>query len=159
MPTRPYSVVLTASVTSNGSTVTAKFVNEDSHQSLGSADLTAPEGYIVSSATVSQGSASVSGNVVELRNLALQAGASLTATIDVSSTTCASSTWAVEAKQSQQFQGVRSHLHARYGAQQPQYLRVRSALQEGRDLHHERRQCKRQRTGLAEQVDEQGAAL
>lgn len=102
---RPYSVVLTGSVTAGGSTVTAKFVNESSHQELGSADLTAPEGYMVSSATVSQGSASVSGNVVELRNLALQAGASLTATIDVSSTTCASSTWAVEAKQSNNFQG------------------------------------------------------
>lgn len=102
---KAYSVVLTSSVASNGSTVTAKFVNEDSHQSLGSADLTAPAGYTVSSASVSQGSASVSGNVVELRDSNLAPGASLTATIAVSSTTCAASTWSVVAKQTPEFQG------------------------------------------------------
>lgn len=104
-PNKPYSVVLTADVAANGSTVTGTFVNETSHQRLGSANLTAPAGYTLSSATVSQGSATVVGNVVELRNLALMPGQSLTVTIQVTSTACSNSTWRVEAKQANNFSG------------------------------------------------------
>jgi hypothetical protein len=105
-PDKPYSVVLTDGVAASGSTVTATFTNETSTQGLGSADLTAPSGYVLSSATASQGTASVSRNVVDLRNLALQPGHSLTVTITMSSASCSTSTWAVVAKQSNDFSGL-----------------------------------------------------
>lgn len=104
-PHKPYSVVLTDNVAANGTTVTATFVNENAHQRLGSANLTAPAGYTLSSATVSQGSATVVGNVVELRDLGLMPGQSLTVTIQMTSTTCSSSTWSVVAKQANNFNG------------------------------------------------------
>lgn len=104
-PEKPYSVVLTDNVAASGSTVTATFVNENAHQRLGSADLTAPPGYTLSSATASRGSATVPGNVVELRNLALMPGQSLTVTIQMTSSTCSTSTWTVQAKQANNFHG------------------------------------------------------
>ena len=109
-PDKPYSVVLTDNVGANGSTVTATFVNENAHQRLGSADLTAPSGYSLSSATASQGSATVAGNVVKLRNLALMPGQSLTVTIQMMSSTCSTSTWTVQAKQANNFHGRGNNL-------------------------------------------------
>lgn len=107
---KPYSVVLTDDVGANGATVQARFVNEAAHQQLGSADLTAPSGYTLSRATTSQGSVTVAGNVVELRNAHLMPGQSLTVTIQLSSSTCSSSTWTVEAKQSNNFHGRGNNL-------------------------------------------------
>jgi hypothetical protein len=105
-PDKPYSVVLTDGVAANGSTVTATFVNENPTQRLGSADLTAPSGYTLSSVTASRGSVTVAGNVVELRNLALMPGQSLTVTIVMTSATCSTSRWSVVAKQSNDFSGL-----------------------------------------------------
>src|SRR5205085_1760891 len=102
-PDKPYSLVLTDGVAANGSTVTAKFVNENATQQLGSADLTAPSGYTLSSASASQGSATVNGRVVELRNLALMPGQSLTVTIQLASATCSTKKWTVVAKQANNF--------------------------------------------------------
>src|SRR5947207_3192600 len=82
-PNKPYSLVLTDDVAATGSTVTATLLNENTTQQVGSADLTAPRGYTLSSATVSQGSATVNGNVIELRNLSLMPGQSLTVTIQI----------------------------------------------------------------------------
>lgn len=97
-PYRPYSVVLTAGVAANGSTVQARFVNESTREWLDSAELTAPSGYTLSSATVSQGRATVARNVVYLRDLALIPGQSLTVTIQMTSSTCSTSMWTVRAK-------------------------------------------------------------
>jgi hypothetical protein len=102
---KPYSLVLTDNVVANGSTVTATFVNETAHQRLGSADLTAPSGYALTSATASQGSATVVGNVVELRNLGLMPGQSVTVTIQLASSTCSTHEWTVQAKQANNFSG------------------------------------------------------
>jgi hypothetical protein len=104
-PNKPYSLVLTDNVATSGSTVTATFVNETAHQRLGSADLTAPSGYALSSAKASQGSATVVGNMVELRDLGLAPGQSLTVTVQMVSTKCATKKWAVVAKQSNNFSG------------------------------------------------------
>jgi predicted component of type VI protein secretion system len=104
-PDKPYSVVLTDNVAASGLTVTATFVNETAHQRLGSADLTAPAGYAMSSATASEGSATVVGNVVELRNLGLMPGQSVTVTIKLSSSTCSTHEWTVIAKQANNFSG------------------------------------------------------
>ena len=105
---KPYSLVLTDGVAASGSTVTATFTNENATQRLGSADLTAPSGYMLSSATVSQGSATatVTGDAVELRNLALMPGQSLTVTIAMTSATCSTSRWSAVAKQSNDFSGL-----------------------------------------------------
>lgn len=102
---KPYSVVLTDNVAASGSTVSATFVNENRTQRLGSANLTAPSGYILSGATASRGSATVVGNVVELRNLRLMPGQSVTVTIQLTSSTCATHAWSVEAKQANNFSG------------------------------------------------------
>jgi hypothetical protein len=104
-PYKPYSLVLTGNVAANGLTVTAKFVNENAHQQLGSANLTAPAGYRLTSATASQGSATVSGRVVKLRNLSLMPGQSLTVTIQMASANCSTKKWTVVAKQANDFNG------------------------------------------------------
>lgn len=104
-PNKPYSVAVTGNVGANGSIVTATFVNENAHQQVGSANLTAPAGYTLTSATTSRGSATVVGKVVELRNLALMPGQSLTVTIQMASATCSTHMWRVKAKQANDFHG------------------------------------------------------
>ena len=104
-PYKRYSVVLTDNVAASGSTVRATFLNENRTQRLGSADLRAPSGYVLSGATASQGSATLVGNMVELRNLGLMPGQSLTVTIQMASATCSARAWTVEAKQANNFHG------------------------------------------------------
>src|SRR5215213_3731593 len=83
-----------------GRTVTfvAKFTNgADQQQQLGSANLTAPAGFGVISASVpAPATARVSGRTVELRNLALQPGAptlAVSITASVPCTADAGATW------------------------------------------------------------------
>lgn len=103
---KPYSVVMTGSVSSSGTAVSAVFTNETNPQQLGSANLTAPAGYTVSAATVTQGTAKlVGGNVVQLRNLALKSHKSLTVTLTISAAACSTEPWSVEAKQANDFSG------------------------------------------------------
>ena len=116
-PNKPYSVVLTAGVGTGGSTVTATFHNENKTQRLGAANLTAPSGYTVTSASLpagSPGSASVvvvgKLYVVELRNLALAPGQSLTVTINLGTAPCSTGLWSVEAKQANNFNGAGNDL-------------------------------------------------
>ena len=76
--------------------------NENTTQQLGSANLTAPSGYTMTGASLAagaQGSASVVGNIVELRNLALPPGQFLTVTINLGTAPCSTGLWSVEAKQ------------------------------------------------------------
>jgi hypothetical protein len=106
-PTKPFSAVFTAGADASGLTVTAVLTNETTTQQLGSADLTAPPGYnLTGGGSVSPGTFSVAGNVVELRNLNLAPGQSATATIDIASSPCSASTWIVEAKQANNFSGL-----------------------------------------------------
>lgn len=87
---KPYSVVVsnadgsTPATLSAGTqgTVKATYTNLNSQQQLGSSDLAVPAGLrVVSAAVAPQGSASVAGNVVRLRNLNLAPGAAATVTI------------------------------------------------------------------------------
>jgi hypothetical protein len=104
---KPYSAVLTAGADANGLAVTAVLTNHTTTQKVGSADLTAPTGYALSgSGSVSPGTFSVSGNVVALRQLNLAPGQSATATIDIASAPCSALSWAVVAKQSNDFSGL-----------------------------------------------------
>jgi hypothetical protein len=106
-PTKPYSAVLTAGADASGLSVTAVITNENTTQQLGSANLTPPSGYtLTGSGSVSPGTFSVVGNVVQLRNLNLAPGQSATATIGVASAPCSASTWDVVAKQSNDFSGL-----------------------------------------------------
>ena len=93
---------------SSDATYTAVYRNTGSGpQPLGSANLTAPEGFVVKSASSSQGEAAVSGRTVQLRNLNLAPGASLTATL-VADTTGVTGywSWSSAAKQSNDFNGT-----------------------------------------------------
>lgn len=103
---KPYSVVMTGSVDSTGTTVSAVFTNETTPQQLGSANLTAPAGYTISAATVTQGTAKVvGGTVVQLRNLSLQSNKSLTVSLTISGAACSTEQWSVVAKQANDFSG------------------------------------------------------
>ena len=98
--TKPYSVVVAPTPVTGGqqTTFAVKFTNLGSPQRLGSANLTAPLGFSVVSASVSQGTATRVGNLVELRDLALQPGKSLTLTVDANVPCLADGfTWSVRA--------------------------------------------------------------
>jgi hypothetical protein len=107
--TKPYSVVVSPSAAPAGQRVdfTATFTNRTDQQQLGSANLTAPAGFTVVSASVpSPATATVSGNVVQLRDLALQPGASLVVSV-TADVPCEAGvyTWSVIAKQANNFSG------------------------------------------------------
>lgn len=108
---KPYTVVLSpASVSSGTVTITATVTNRTSSQQLGSANLTAPSQFSVTGATLGgAGSATIAGNVVQLRTLSLAPGASRTVTmqVDTSATACSAGTftWTVLAKQANDFNG------------------------------------------------------
>jgi len=111
--TKPYSVVISPGTAVAGVTVTfqAKFTNRTTSQTLGSANLTAPAGFSVFGASVQGRPQAVSGNVVQLRNLGIAPGASVTATVNASapsSNPCSPTpfTWQVVAKQSNDFNGL-----------------------------------------------------
>jgi hypothetical protein len=112
---KPYEVRLTPATVQAGApaTIAATFSNPaGARQQLGSANLTVPAGLTARSASVaSPGTASVSGQTVEVRNLSLQPGRSVTIRIEVEVTVRASCTatvltWAVQAKQANDFQGL-----------------------------------------------------
>jgi hypothetical protein len=106
---KPYTVVLSpASVSAGTATITATFTNRANPQPLGSANLTAPAQFSVTSATLDgPGSATISGNVVALRGLSLAPGTSRTVTMTVATGGCSGGTfsWTVLAKQANDFNG------------------------------------------------------
>lgn len=101
--TKPFSATLSPSSVAGGgsTTITLTLTNESSQQQLGSANLTAPSGFSVSSPAPIAGT-----NTVALRNLALAPGASAAIPVSVS-TPCATGTynWTIVAKQSNDFNG------------------------------------------------------
>ena len=107
---KPYAVDVTAHIVSAGSTQTfvATLTNETGTQQLGSANLTVPAGFtIVSTGTPTPaGTATVVGNVVQLRDLATPAGSSASVSI-VAIAPCPAGTytWSVIAKQANNFTG------------------------------------------------------
>ncbi len=126
---KPYSVVISpGNVSSGTATTTAKINNETSHQRLGAANLVAPAQFTITSivslsvpppatATLVKSctASGVTGSCVQLRNLALPPGRSVTVTmiVNTSAATCGSPTsysWSVQAKQANNFNGVGNDL-------------------------------------------------
>jgi len=96
---------------SSPSTITATATNESpagTGQQLGSMNITAPAGFTIRSVTPpTTGSATVVGNVVQLRNLAIAPKASAAFAIQVTDpSTPGTYTWAVQGKQSNEFNGT-----------------------------------------------------
>jgi hypothetical protein len=115
---KPFSVVFSGSDGSQpatlpaGSTGTirATYKNLTTQQRLGSSNLVPPSGLTIVSASVSQGSATLSGGVLQLRNLNLAPGATATVTLQVSAsgTGCTTATYlwpAPVTKQANNFNG------------------------------------------------------
>lgn len=97
-------------VTTNSATeFMVAVTNEAGTQSLGSMNLTVPTGFFgISVANLTSGSESVSGDVVELRDLGLAPGATMTLTVDATppeACTQVTYTWGALAKQSNNFNG------------------------------------------------------
>jgi hypothetical protein len=88
-------------------TVRATFTNLNTQQQLGSSNLVVPSALRIVSASVSQGTASVSGNTILLRNLSLAPGGSIVLTMRVVPTCTAQTlTWAAPVtKQANNFNG------------------------------------------------------
>jgi len=109
-PGKPYSLVVEspqwAGVTDAAYTVT--LTNDTTTQELGSADVTIPAQLtIVGEPSISGGAVSRSGNLLMLRNLAMQPGGSVTVTLGLRMTCAAGSyAWSVDAKQSNDFNGL-----------------------------------------------------
>ncbi len=98
-----------ASVGTSAGEYSVTVTNEAGTQSLGSMDLTVPAGFsAISVSGLSFGSASISGNVVELRDLGLAPGGTMTFTVDATppeACTAVTYTWGALAKQSNNFNG------------------------------------------------------
>ena len=102
---KPYSVVITPASVAGATTFSVVITNRSANQTLGSANVSAPAGVAVTGAAPS-GVATVVGNVVQLRNLAIAPGASRTVSIQATVPCSAgSAAWQVEAKQSNDFNG------------------------------------------------------
>jgi len=97
-PLHPHDVAAGASAA-----FTLTLTNEASQQALGSANVTPPSGFTLVSVTPV---GTVAGNVVQLRNLALQPGQSTSVTIQAN-VPCTGGTyvWEAQAKQSNDFNG------------------------------------------------------
>lgn len=110
---KPYSLVLSPTTIPSGSqvTVSATYTNLTDQQQLGSSNLTAPAGYTVTSAQISgpapaTANATVAGDVVQLRGLSTEPGASVTVQMTVSTgCTATSGTWTAVTKQANDFNG------------------------------------------------------
>ena len=108
---KPYQVDLAPASVPAGVTVggfTVRLTNLTGTQQLGSADVTIPSALTVVGAPALDraGTATVSGNTLSLRNLALPPNASVTATIGLRMPCVAGGyRWAVQAKQSNDFNG------------------------------------------------------
>ena len=107
---KPYSLTITPGTVAAGtqSTFTAHFaVPASASQQLGSADVTVPAGFTVVSASVPvPGTATVTGGTVRLRNLAVQPGHAVDATVVARAPcTAGTSSWTVLAKQANDFNG------------------------------------------------------
>jgi hypothetical protein len=106
---KPYAVIINFSSVAAGSTnqfsVTLK--NETTTQQLGSANITPPAGFTVTSAVSPPGTGTVSSNVIQLRNLSVPPGGSITVTFLLSAS-CAGGggAWTLVVKQANNFSGT-----------------------------------------------------
>ena len=119
---KPYSLTIAPPSVTGGTTntMTARFYNENSPggQTVGSANLFAPSGFTVTHATTPTGTATLAssctdgtltGPCVQLRNIDVQPGGSLTVSLTVNAPACGTTgtyTWSDEAKQSNDFSGT-----------------------------------------------------
>jgi len=108
--TKGYTLnIASAGVVGTQVTYNATFKVLTNQQQLGSANLTPPAGFRnVTASTPSQANVPVVAGVIELRNLALQPAATLVVTVkaNISCTSVTSTTWTVQAKQANDFNGV-----------------------------------------------------
>lgn len=97
----------TITVAGGSTTATLRLTNDASPQSVGSANITLPTGYGLLGGSVSSGSATVSGNTLQLRNLNLASSASTDITISFRAPciTSGAATWALIVKQANNFSG------------------------------------------------------
>jgi hypothetical protein len=106
---KPFSLVVSPSNFSAGSSVTATatLTNLTDQQQLGSANITAPAGFIVTGASApAPATATMSGSTVQLRNASLAPHQSLAVSITVAVPCSATNAaWSVIAKQSNDFNG------------------------------------------------------
>ncbi|HET7529732.1 MAG TPA: hypothetical protein VFJ98_02110 [Mycobacteriales bacterium] len=109
-PVKCYKVVLSPTSLAAGSNqqLTAKLTNESGGQSLGSSNLTAPAGYTVTGVGApTRGTATQSGNTIQLRSLALPVGQTVTVSFTVQApSTTGSAAWTSTAKQSNDYNGT-----------------------------------------------------
>lgn len=125
-PTKPYSIAFSASPVPAGVSIpsgmpagvtipdfTVTLRNDTKTQELGSANLTVPSGFtLTSDAAVDRGNLiEPLGNTLRLRNLDIQPGGTVTLTVDLR-LPCVGGTysWAVQAKQSNDFSGTGNDL-------------------------------------------------
>jgi hypothetical protein len=117
-PNKPYTANVHQTLNTPGSFTLTLSNDPHASQSLGSANFTAPGGFVLGAVTATGGTdvsgfnVTVSGNVVQFRAKSSQTalGAGQTVSADVTVTGgiagCASSRWTVEAKQSNDFSGT-----------------------------------------------------
>jgi hypothetical protein len=101
-----------------GSKITLTIVNESNQAQLGSANVTAPPGIVVTAATSNVGTASVVAGVIQLRNLNLAPAASVVVSISARvecAANHASYVWGFVVKQANDFNGIGNDL-AKVGA-------------------------------------------
>jgi hypothetical protein len=108
--TKPFSMVVTpASVPVGPATFTVTLTNLTSPQQLGSANITVPSAFTGVSVAdpAAQATATTNGNIVQLRDAAVDPGGSivLSVTANVPSLCGATYTWSVVAKQANDFNG------------------------------------------------------
>ncbi|HJU37117.1 MAG TPA: hypothetical protein VJ716_06855 [Gaiellaceae bacterium] len=117
-PNKPYTANVHQTLNTPGSFTLTLTNDPHASQSLGSANFTAPAGFVLGAVTGKGGTdasgfnVTVSGNVVQFRAIssqtALGKGATVSADVTVTGgiTGCTSATWGVEAKQSNDFSGT-----------------------------------------------------
>src|SRR2546423_733545 len=112
-PSKPYTANVHRALGNPGGFTLTVTNDPQASQSLGSANFTAPSGYTlgaVTNITNAGFNVTVAGNVVQFRAkssaTALGKGVSASADVAVTISTCTTATWAVEAKQSNDFSGT-----------------------------------------------------
>ncbi len=96
-----------ASVGPGSFVATVTITNEAPQQQLGSANLTPPSGFTIQQAVASAGTSTISSNTLQLRNLSLPPGGSVTVTIQMIAPCLAPAdpSWSIRIKQANNFNG------------------------------------------------------
>jgi hypothetical protein len=96
-----------AQVAPGSFTATVTITNEAPQQQLGSANLTPPSGFTIQGAAASAGTSTISSNTLQLRNLSLPPGGSVTVALQMMAPCVAPTdpSWSIRIKQSNNFNG------------------------------------------------------